>query len=78
VVFGGKLAFQGLRQVWQEKTALTAVSLWLLFGFSASWAKHIVQNDYGMKKFLIDREGKVAKDIPMKRLGSAIDDLLKK
>ena len=29
--------------------------------------------------FLIDREGKiVAKDIPMKRLGSAIDDLLKK
>jgi len=29
--------------------------------------------------FLIDREGKIAaKDIPMKRLGSAIDDLLKK
>jgi peroxiredoxin len=29
--------------------------------------------------FLIDREGKiVAKDIPMKRLSSAIDDLLKK
>ena len=29
--------------------------------------------------FLIDREGKiVAKDIPLKRLGSAIDDLLKK
>ena len=29
--------------------------------------------------FLIDREGKiVAKDIPMKRLGSAIDDLFKK
>ena len=29
--------------------------------------------------YLIDREGKiVAKDIPMKRLGSAIDDLLKK
>lgn len=29
--------------------------------------------------FLIDREGKmVAKDIPMKKLGSAIDDLLKK
>jgi len=29
--------------------------------------------------FLIDREGKiVAKDIPMKRLASAIDDLLKK
>jgi peroxiredoxin len=29
--------------------------------------------------FLIDREGKiVAKDIPMKRLGGAIDDLLKK
>ena len=28
--------------------------------------------------YLIDREGKiVAKDIPMKRLGSAIDDLLK-
>ena len=29
--------------------------------------------------YLIDREGKIAaKDIPMKRLGSAIDDLLKK
>ena len=29
--------------------------------------------------YLIDREGKiVAKDIPMKKLGSAIDDLLKK
>ena len=29
--------------------------------------------------YLIDREGKiVAKDIPMKRLGTAIDDLLKK
>ena len=29
--------------------------------------------------YLIDREGKiVAKEIPMKRLGSAIDDLLKK
>ena len=29
--------------------------------------------------YLIDREGRiVAKDIPMKRLGSAIDDLLKK
>ena len=29
--------------------------------------------------FLIDREGKfAAKDIPMKRLGTAIDDLLKK
>ena len=29
--------------------------------------------------FLIDREGKIAaKDIPMKRLGSAIDDLLTK
>jgi hypothetical protein len=29
--------------------------------------------------FLIDCEGKiVAKDIPMKRLGGAIDDLLKK
>ena len=29
--------------------------------------------------FLIDREGKiVAKDIPMKRLGSAIEELLKK
>ena len=29
--------------------------------------------------YLLDREGKiVAKDIPMKRLGSAIDDLLKK
>ena len=29
--------------------------------------------------YLIDREGKiVAKDIPMKRLGSAIDELLKK
>jgi len=29
--------------------------------------------------FLIDREGKIAaKDIPMKRLGTAIDDLLRK
>ena len=29
--------------------------------------------------YLIDREGKiVAKDIPMKKLGAAIDDLLKK
>ena len=29
--------------------------------------------------YLIDREGKIAaKDIPIKRLGSAIDDLLKK
>ena len=29
--------------------------------------------------YLLDREGKiVAKDIPMKRLGSAIDELLKK
>ena len=29
--------------------------------------------------YLIDREGKiVAKDIPMKKLGGAIDDLLKK
>ena len=29
--------------------------------------------------FLIDREGKItAKDIPMKKLGGAIDDLLKK
>ena len=29
--------------------------------------------------YLIDREGKIAaKDIPMKKLGSAIDDLLKK
>ena len=29
--------------------------------------------------YLIDREGKIAaKDIPMKRLGPAIDDLLKK
>ena len=29
--------------------------------------------------YLIDREGKIAaKDIPMKRLGTAIDDLLKK
>ena len=29
--------------------------------------------------YLLDREGKiVAKDIPMKRLGGAIDDLLKK
>lgn len=29
--------------------------------------------------YLIDREGKIAaKDIPLKRLGSAIDDLLKK
>lgn len=29
--------------------------------------------------YLIDREGKIAaKDIPMKRLGNAIDDLLKK
>lgn len=29
--------------------------------------------------FLIDREGKIAaKDIPMKRLGTTIDDLLKK
>ena len=29
--------------------------------------------------YLIDREGKIAaKDIPMKRLGSAIDELLKK
>ena len=29
--------------------------------------------------YLIDREGKIAaKDIPMKRLGSAIDDLFKK
>jgi hypothetical protein len=41
MLFGRKLTFDWFRQVGQKKAALTAVTFRQLFGFSASWAKHI-------------------------------------
>lgn len=54
MIFWGKLTFDGFRQIGQKNAALTAVSFRQLFGFSASWAKHIVQNDYRTRKVWFD------------------------
>ena len=40
-----RLAFRGPRQIGQKQTALTTVTFRQLLGFSASWAKHAMQND---------------------------------
>jgi hypothetical protein len=43
----------GQRQIGQKKTALAAVSFRQLFGSSAFWAKHIVEDDFRIRKVLI-------------------------
>jgi hypothetical protein len=51
MVLGGKLPFDGFRQVGQEKAALAAVSFRALFGFSTSWTKHTIQTIIAEKSF---------------------------
>jgi hypothetical protein len=53
MLFGRTLTFDQFRKTGQKKAALTAVSFRQLIGFSASWAKHIVQNDYRIRKVLV-------------------------
>ena len=53
MIFGRKLTVDQVRQIGEKKTALTAVGVRQLFGFSASWAKHIVVDDCRIGKVLV-------------------------
>jgi hypothetical protein len=46
MLFGRRPTLGRFRQIWEIKAALTAVTLGLLFGFSASWAEHNIHNDH--------------------------------